>query len=325
MNVGLIGCGAMGIVYVDRLMRMKGVRVTAVCHPERAKAATLAELPQAIIYTSYSDMIARPDIDIICVTLPTYLHKEYVQIALEAGKHVICEKPLSLSEDDCWELMEISRAKGVKLCVAHVLRFFPEYKDARLRLRSGEVGAVTSIRTTRASLLPAENSWFMDKRKSGGVVFDLMIHDIDYVLWLLGDQITHIRAEIITRESMEQAVAWLYYADGTKVSLEAVWGASEFRAGFDITGKQGVLRSGGVKKDVENDNKVVDENSSDRGVIIPEASELDDPYYCQLSSFIQAIEMDGPLPITAEEACSAVRIANRIVGCMESYSFEISD
>lgn len=318
MNIGLIGCGAMGRVYVDRLMRMKGVRVTAVCHPERAKAAALAELPQARIYESYSEMIVSPDIDIICVTLPTYLHKDYVQMALKAGKHVICEKPLTLTEEDCWELIETSRAKGVKLCVAHVVRFFPEYKDARLRLRSGDVGAVKSVRTTRSSLMPAENSWFLDKRKSGGVVFDLMIHDIDYVLWLLGDQITHIRAEIIVREGVEQALARLYYADGTKVNLEAVWGASDFHAGLDITGEQEALSLGGVKADTESNNKVVHENSSDRGVIIPEASELEDPYYCQLLSFIQAIEMDGPLPITAEEACSAVRIANRIVGCIES-------
>ncbi|WP_419875182.1 Gfo/Idh/MocA family protein [Candidatus Pristimantibacillus sp. PTI5] len=318
MNIGLIGCGAMGRVYVDRLMRMKGVRITAVCHPEREKAAALAEMAQARIYESYNEMIARPDIDIICVTLPTYLHKEYVRMALEAGKHVICEKPLTLTEEDCWELIETSRAKGVKLCVAHVVRFFPEYKDARLRLRSGEVGAVKSVRTIRASLMPAENSWFLDKRKSGGVVFDLMIHDIDYVLWLLGDQITHIRAEIIAREGMEQALAWLYYADGTKVSLEAVWGASDFHAGFDMTGEQGVLSIGGVKEDIGSDNKAVHESSSDRGVIIPEASEFGDPYYFQLLSFIQAIEMKGPLPITAEEACSAVRIANRIVGCFES-------
>ncbi|MGG1638724.1 Gfo/Idh/MocA family protein [Paenibacillus sp. NRS-1760] len=318
MNVGLIGCGAMGRVYVDRLMRMKGVQVTAVCHPEWAKAASLAEFSQARIYTSYSEMITRPDIDIICVTLPTYLHKEYVQLALGAGKHVICEKPLSLTEEDCWELIETSRAKGVKLCVAHVVRFFPEYKDARLRLQSGEVGAVKSVRTIRASLTPAENSWFLDKRKSGGVVFDLMIHDIDYVLWLLGDQITQIRAKIVALEGREQALAWLYYADGTKVSLEAVWGATDFHAGFDITGEQMVLSSNGFNEDIVSDNKVVQNHSPDRGVIIPEKSELEDPYYFQLSSFIQAIEMNSPLPITAEEACSAVRIANRIVRCIES-------
>ncbi|OBZ09145.1 MULTISPECIES: Gfo/Idh/MocA family protein [Bacillales] len=320
MNIGLIGCGTMGRVYLDRLMRIKGVRVAAVCHPEREKAAALAELPQAKIYESYSEMIAHPDIDIICVTLPTYLHKEYVQMALEAGKHVICEKPLTLNEVDCWELIETSRVKGVKLCVAHVVRFLPEYKEARLRLRSGEVGAAKSVRTTRASLMPAENSWFLDKRKSGGIVFDLMIHDIDYVLWLLGDQITHIKAEISAREGVEQALAWLYYADGTKVCLEAIWGASDFHAGFDITVEQGVLSLGGVKESNESDNKVAHGNSSNRGVIIPESPELEDAYYFQLASFIQAIEMNGPLPITAEEACSAVRIATRIVDCIDSYS-----
>ncbi|MCQ6562395.1 Gfo/Idh/MocA family protein [Paenibacillus mendelii] len=314
MNIGLIGCGAMGRVYVDRLMRMKGVQVTAICHPEREKAAALAEVLQARIYESYSEMIARPDIDIICVTLPTYLHKEYVQQALEAGKHVICEKPLALTEEDCAELIKTSRIEGVRLCVAHVVRFFPEYRDARRRLLSGEVGAVKSVRTTRASLMPLENSWFLDKRKSGGVVFDLMIHDIDYALWLLGDQITQISAEIITHEGVEQVLAWLYYADGTTVRLGAVWGAAEFHAGFDITGDQGVLSFGSVREDMESGNKAVHENLSDRGVIIPEASELEDPYYCQLLSFIRAIETNSPLPITAEEACSAVRIANRIVG-----------
>lgn len=318
VNIGLIGCGAMGRVYADRLMRTEGVRVAAVCHPERAKATALAELLQAGIYESYTEMIARPDLDIVCVTLPTYLHKEYVQQALEAGKHVICEKPLALTEEDCVELIKTSRTNGARLCVAHVVRFFPEYRDARSRLLSGEVGAAKSVRMTRASLMPSENSWFLDKRKSGGVVFDLMIHDIDYVLWLLGDRITHIRAEMTAREGVEQALAWLYYADGATVSLEAVWGASEFHAGFDLTGDQGVLRFGSIKEDFNSENKASHENSSDRGVIIPEASELEDPYYCQLLSFIRAIETNGPVPITAEEACSAVRIANRIVECIES-------
>jgi len=318
MNIGLIGCGAMGSVYADRLMRINGIRATAVCHPERAKAAALAELLEASVHESYGDMIARPDIDIVCVTLPTYLHKEYVLQALNAGKHVICEKPLALTEADCLELIEASRINDVRLCVAHVVRFFPEYRDARMLLNAGKTGAVKSVRAVRASLMPAENSWFLDKRKSGGIVFDLMIHDIDYVLWLLGDQISQVRAEIIAREGAEQASAWLYYANGTEVSLEAVWGASEFHAGFEITGDRGELHFGSPRDDIAIDNEAVSVHGSDRGVIIPEASPLEDPYYCQLLSFIRAIETNGPLPITAEEACSAVGIANRILASIES-------
>lgn len=318
MNIGLIGCGAMGSVYADRLARMNGVRVTAVCHPERAKAARLAALLQAGVHESYGEMIARPDLDIVCVTLPTYLHKEYVLQALNAGKHVICEKPLALTEADCLELIEASRINGVRLCVAHVVRFFPEYRDARALMCAGKAGSVASVRAARASLMPAENSWFLDKRKSGGIVFDLMIHDIDYVLWLLGDQIAHISAEMIICEGMEQAWAQLYYSNGTEVSLEAVWGASEFHAGFDITGDQGELHYGSARENIAIDKKAVLAQSPDRGVVIPEASALEDPYYCQLLSFIRAIETNDPLPITAEEACSAVRIANRILACIES-------
>lgn len=165
MNIGLIGCGAMGSVYADRLAWMNGVRVTAVCHPERAKAARLAELLHAGVHESYGEMIARPDLDIVCVTLPTYLHKEYVLQALNAGKHVICEKPLALTEADCLELIEASRKNKVRLCVAHVVRFFPEYRDARTLMRAGKVGSVASVRAARASLMPTENSWFLDKRK----------------------------------------------------------------------------------------------------------------------------------------------------------------
>ncbi|MFC3798628.1 Gfo/Idh/MocA family protein [Cohnella sp. GCM10012308] len=318
MNIGLIGCGAMGSVYADRLVRMNGVRVTAVCHPERAKAAGLAELLQASVHESYGEMIARPDLDIVCVTLPTYLHKEYVLQALNAGKHVICEKPLALTEADCLELIEASRNNKVRLCVAHVVRFFPEYRDARTLIHAGKAGSVEYVRASRASLMPTENSWFLDKRKSGGIVFDLMIHDIDYVLWLLGDQIAHISAEMITREGMEQAWARLYYANGTEISLKAVWGSSAFHAEFVIRGDQGELYYDSARENIAIDKKAILAHSSDRGVVIPEASSLEDPYYCQLLSFIRAIETNGPLPITAEEACSAVRIANRILACIES-------
>ncbi|HEY0826497.1 MAG TPA: Gfo/Idh/MocA family oxidoreductase [Bacilli bacterium] len=317
MNIGLIGCGTMGGVYADRLAKMEGVRVSAVCHPEPSKVAALADSLQAKVYSSYADMLARPELDIVCVTTPTYLHKRHILEALNAGKHVICEKPLALNEEDCREVMKRSAEKGVRVFVAHVVRFFPEYAGICERLRSGEAGGIISAKARRVSLMPKENSWFLDRAKSGGIVFDLMIHDIDYILWLLGDSISQISANRTSHAGMEIVSASLTYANGTDVTLEACWGASAFQTELEIIGERGVIACESGKPESPGEEENGEPDASRKGVVIPESPEHYDPYYRQLAHFVQAIVTNRPALITTEEASTAVGIARRITELLE--------
>ena len=113
-------------------------------------------------------------------------------------KPTICEKPLALSVRDYGEtIIEAFETRNVPLQVAHVLRFSPQYQAMREVIRRGEIGSPAVVRLSRLSFAPnrGSESWFSDVRKSGGLPFDLMIHDLDYARWIAGD-VTSVFREV---------------------------------------------------------------------------------------------------------------------------------
>src|SRR5690606_8031401 len=109
--------------------------------------------------------------------------------AAAAGKHVFCEKPISISIEDAKAMVEACEKAGVTLMVGHVLRFFPEYDAARDAVAGGRLGDPKVIRATRASAFPTwgSDNWFADESRSGGPIVDLIIHDIDWIRWTFGE------------------------------------------------------------------------------------------------------------------------------------------
>lgn len=307
MKIGIVGCGTMGHVYAERMASMQGVRVEAVCHPDRSKAALLAARTDAQVFESYERMLALAELDIVCITLPTYLHPPYISLALEAGKHVICEKPLALRLQDCASIAALSGKCGRQVMVAHVVRFFPAYARLRAQVMAGAVGEVRQVFARRVSLMPPQGSWFRDQKKSGGVVFDLMIHDLDYILWLLGGNVVDVRAAWKECGGVKLATAVLQYADGRYAELEAGWGAPAFRAELAVAGSRGRLD---IREGAEKDE--VAAIPAREGVTIPCQPGVQDPYYKQLEHFIAAIRLGQPPLVTIEQAGAAVGIAERI-------------
>lgn len=307
MKLGIVGCGTMGHVYAERMASMQGVRVAAVCHPDGSKAASLAAMAGARVFESYERMLASAELDAVCITLPTYLHPPYICLALEAGKHVICEKPLALRSRECALIAALAIKSGRQVMVAHVVRFFPEYAAMRAQVLAGAVGDVQRVLARRVSLMPPQGSWFRDQEKSGGVVFDLMIHDLDYILWLLGGNIVDVRAAWKVRGGVKLATAVLQYADGRSAELEAGWGAPAFRAELAVVGSQGRLDiSHGADQDEPADVPARE------GVAIPRLPDGQDPYYRQLAHFVEAIRMGCPPLVTVGQAGAAVEAAERI-------------
>ena len=106
MRVAVIGCGTMGKMYIERLHAMDEVQLTAIYNRSPEPLAEYAAQYGVKGYTSYDELLASPEVDVVCVTLPTYMHKEVVLKAAAHGKHVICEKPLALNPQDAKEMAE---------------------------------------------------------------------------------------------------------------------------------------------------------------------------------------------------------------------------
>ncbi|WHY83881.1 Gfo/Idh/MocA family oxidoreductase [Neobacillus novalis] len=182
-NVGLIGLGFIGKTHLEAYQHIENCQVTAIC--TRNKAAIPNHYNGSMV-TDYEDLLNDKEIDIIDICLPTFLHEEFLIKAVNAGKHIICEKPLTLTLESANRIVDAVTKNNVRLFVAHVLRFWPEYKLIKSYSETNILIDIEIVHARRLGQAPAWSSWFQDPQKSGGALFDLHIHDIDFVYYLLG-------------------------------------------------------------------------------------------------------------------------------------------
>src|SRR5439155_21919776 len=144
MRVAIVGTGVMGRVHAEAWSRT-GARITAfVGKPGAGGDTTLAGASGARVATELDAVLG--EVDVVDVCTPTHLHAEFTLRAAAAGKHVVCEKPLALTVPDGLRMIQACRTAGVRLLVAHVLRFFPEYRLAQELVARGEIGVPAVLR-----------------------------------------------------------------------------------------------------------------------------------------------------------------------------------
>ncbi len=187
LKIGVVGTGGMGTVHLSNYPHIDGCKVVALCDSAPAAAAQ-AEALGLPLYTDLSEMLRQQPLDVVDVCTPTFLHREHVTVALEAGKHVICEKPLALNLADATAMLDLAEQKGVGLFVGQVLQYSMEAGVLRSLVQSGEYGRVLDASFLRLSACPrwVKNGWLFDKARSGHLPFDLHIHDLDLMVSLFG-------------------------------------------------------------------------------------------------------------------------------------------
>ena len=149
-----------------------------------------AGLPEGIhTYTNVDDLLTNEEFDMADICLPTYLHSEYAVKFLNAGKHVLSEKPMALSVEQCDAMIEAARGANRKLMIGQCLRFDKCYLYLKDCIDSGKYGNLRHLFMERLSAMPrwGFEHWFEHHEKSGGSILDLHIHDVDMVRFLLGE------------------------------------------------------------------------------------------------------------------------------------------
>jgi predicted dehydrogenase len=185
------------------------------------------------------------------ICLPTYLHATYAIEALEAGHHVLCEKPMALTLEDADRMIDASERAGRRLMIAQCIRFWPEYMYLRQAVREGTYGKLLSLNMYRIGGRPVRSweNWFLDPARSGGPIRDLHIHDVDYVHSLLGipDRVGAVGRRSEATGSYDIVHAAYGYDDGPQVHLHAGWSMAQipFQAGYDAWFERGFLRYDG--------------------------------------------------------------------------------
>lgn len=186
--------------------------------PNRAEPLA-AEL--GTVWTSDLDRVLQDDsIEAVDICLPTPAHRPMLEAALAAGKHVLLEKPLALTEEDAGAIVSLIEASDRTVMIAHVLRFWPEYVELKRVIDSGALGRPLSGATTRRQPFPAWSSLFKRAEITGGAIFDMLIHDYDALNWILGTPRTVTAHGIRNARSggMDHAQVLIGYDDATGIA-----------------------------------------------------------------------------------------------------------
>lgn len=186
-NIAIVGLGFMGKTHLEAYHHIENAQVTAICTKATVEARESLHSYYGPIVTEFEKLLEDKTIDIIDICLPTYLHEEYIIKAANAGKHIICEKPLTLTEESANRIVEAVSRNKVNLFVAQVLRFWPEYQAIKVYRDTGKLANIEMVHAQRLGQTPKWSNWFQNPEKSGGALFDLHIHDIDFLHYLLGE------------------------------------------------------------------------------------------------------------------------------------------
>ena len=225
LKVGLVGVGGISGAHIPAWQSMEDVELVALCDVRPEQMTRYPELRQ---YTDMDDMLAKEQLDILDICLPTYLHADAAVKAMERGIHVLSEKPVSLKAEDVHRLYETAKRNNVRFMVAQVLRFWPEYIYLKEIYDSGRYGKLLSGRMARLGHMPgwSWDNWMKDESRSGLVPFDLHIHDLDFMVYTFGKpkQVRSFRA----RRPDQDVFTAVYQFDSFYVDSEATWYAAPY-------------------------------------------------------------------------------------------------
>jgi len=227
VKVAIIGAGFMGSMHAEVYGQLPNVKVAAIVDTRGEKAKFLAEKVGAIPYLTSDQVFSKPDITIVDICLPTFLHKEFVIKAAEAKKDIVCEKPIALTLEDAKEMVDICKKNRVRFMVAHVIRFWPEYAFIKKNYDQGRFGKLLTLTCNRLSPQPTwgwEN-WLLNKNYSGGALFDLHIHDVDFILYLLGQKPVSLysRGTYSEEQGYTHVLTTYNFPDGVTAFAEGAW------------------------------------------------------------------------------------------------------
>ncbi|MDH7480914.1 MAG: Gfo/Idh/MocA family oxidoreductase [Armatimonadota bacterium] len=311
-RVVLVGAGHMGKVHSAAYAGMNNAELVGIMDIREEAANELATAHDTEAFTDFDEMLASVDADVVDVCVPTPWHKEYVLKAVEAGKHVVTEKPMGRSLKDCHEMIEAAEKAGVTFMPAHVLRFFPEFAAAKMQVDAGAVGNPAVVRTTRGGGFPhGWNEWYANFEWSGGLVLDLIIHDFDWLRWTFGEAERVFAKGLVNRglEFIDYALVTIRFKSGVIAHVEGTWAnPSGFGVKVEIAGDSGLL---------EFNNKTTapitiarkHEAKHGGGVAIPESPTTQNPYFLELQHFIDCIENGTKPSITPVDGMKAVEIS----------------
>ncbi|MFW5768538.1 MAG: Gfo/Idh/MocA family oxidoreductase [Spirochaetota bacterium] len=320
IGVAVIGSGRAGMIHARNFARgIRGAQLVAMVDPvEDAAKSAVKELELDTYYLSYADALKDENIDAVVVVTPTVYHRDIVVAAAEAGKHILCEKPMAMNVPECEEMNRAVEKAGVKLQIGFMRRFDRNFNQAKELIEGGEIGDVVMVKSlTHGPSKP--QPWMFDIGKSNGPLAEVNSHDIDTLRWFLGSEFKEVYAvagnfrnpEIRDEfpDFYDNVIMNASFENGTQGLID---GAVYVRYGYDarveVLGTTGVLFVGQLE-----DSSAVYCRSSNQ-MIKPVTKSwrnlFIDAYEQEDRDFIEAILDDKPTRVTGTDGMMAVKVVN---------------
>lgn len=233
LNLAIIGAGYIGSLHAQMVDLSDKVNLIAVVERSEEMGKQIAKKYGCKWYADAREMLENEEIDIVDICLPTFLHEEYALLAAEYKKHILCEKPVTLTVDSFDRMVQAAKNAGVKFMVAQSVRFSASSIEIKKRYDAGEFGDVKMVYANRLTQHPAWANWHHDPSLSGGGLYDLHIHDIDFARYLFGP-VKKVYALGYKNEDgcYNHVISSLTFVNGVKAVIE---GAYEMTEGFPFT------------------------------------------------------------------------------------------
>lgn len=318
--VAIIGGGFISNIHAQCYKNL-GIKIEAMADISEKVRQEFEEKYNCKTYSSAEEMLENvsDNIDLVDICAPTFLHEEFILLALKHNKHVICEKPLSINLNSVDNIISKLKSSDRYLMVAQVLRFWTEYVRIKEWFEDGVFGDIKLVSAMRFAQHP-KSEWFYNPKKSGGGIFELHIHDIDFLCYLFGDV-----KEVYANGSKDENESWdfinssIKFKNGISASAQGIFGITDnypFTANMKVIGDKATAEyslSAGVNLDSDGkqSNSLILYRKGKEPII--ENIKSKDAYELELEYFINCVKNNKKPEIVSLDS---IKITIKTINCL---------
>ncbi|HET8906279.1 MAG TPA: Gfo/Idh/MocA family oxidoreductase [Ktedonobacterales bacterium] len=325
VKVGMVGAGSMGSNHLRVLSDFdaKRAQLVGIAEPVQAVREKAVNRFHVAAFEQYQQMIEETKPDLVVVAVPTNLHFEVANYALDTGHHVLVEKPIATTLEEAETLIQLAKRRSVHLAVGHVERFNPAVMALKQLLAQGDLGTIFSLHARRLGPFPP-------RIRDVGVTLDLATHDLDAMRYLTGEEVAHVYAE--TQQRVHQThedllLGMVRFVNGALGVLDVNWLTPSKVRELTVTGERGMYLVNYLSQDLyfyENDYSPTswDALRSITGVSEGTMTRLkvqkSEPLRLEYEDILTAIEQDSQPTVTGEDGLAVLRLAHQLLSAMHA-------
>lgn len=317
LNAAVIGVGNMGRHHARVYSELPSVKLVAVADPNEKIGKEIAEKFNCKYYKSYKEMLKNEEIDLVSIAAPTKFHKEISLDCIDAGKHILIEKPIASTVNEAKQIVQRAKSKGIKFTVGHIERFNPAVLKLKEMIDEGKLGEIVMISTFRMGPTP-------NQIKDANVVIDIGVHDIDIMNWLFGKLPTRVYAQggkALLKNCDDHCEAFLDYGHGSGLMVSNWITPLKVRK-LTVSGKKAYIELNYITQEIDFYESNVQFSYDDFGDFLIKFSDSQEkkvikvkniePLKAEIVAFIKSITNNEKPAVTAREAIDALAIAQKI-------------